>query len=94
MSHNNFAVVFYCFGDWQFTFSGLLATDYLPFEFLASVEVDAFRISHVTASPNYVEIVFLTNGADGVIVSDAKGVRVGRLKLVENFAILICALGE
>ena len=48
----------------------------------------------MTAGAHHIEIIFLANFAHRVIVSDPKRVRIRRLQLVENFAILVSAFNE
>lgn len=94
MSDDDLAVVFDWIVDWKLALCRLLATNYFPPQFVTSVEIDAFRIGYVTAGTDNVEIILLADFTDGVIVSDAKGVRFRRLQLVENLAILVRPFGD
>src|SRR5262249_1147531 len=87
-------VVFDSVCDWKLPFSSLFAADNFPFELFAGVQIDTFRIGHVTAGPNYIEVIFLANFANGVIVSDPESVCFRRLQLIKNLPILVTAFGE
>src|SRR5258708_37716314 len=94
MSDDNFGIVFDRFADGKLAFRRLLAANDFPLKLFARVEIDTFWIGHVAARAHDVEIVLLTDFADGVVVSDPKSVRLRRLQLIENLAILVGAFRE
>src|ERR1700682_1961008 len=94
MRDDDLGIVFDWIGDGKLALGGLLAANDFPFEFFARVEIDAARIRHVAPRTHNVEIIFLARFADCVVVSYPESVRLRRLKLVEDFAILIGAFGQ
>src|SRR5258708_1654752 len=94
MSDDNFGIVFDRFADGKLAFRRLLAADDFPLKLVARVEIDTLWIGHVATRAHDVEIVSLTDLADGVVVSDPKSVRLRRLQLIENLAILVGAFAE
>src|ERR1043166_2677637 len=94
MRHHDFAVIFDRVGDWKLAFGSLLAADNFPFQLFAGVQIDTFRIGHVAARANYVEVVFLASFANSVIVSNPESVRFRGLQLIKNLSILVTPFSE
>ena len=94
MGDDDLRIVFDWIGDGKLALRRLLAANNFPFQFFAIIKIDAARIRHMTAGTHDVEIIFLADFTNGVVVSDAKSVRFRRLELVENLSVLVGAFGE
>src|ERR1700738_431560 len=94
MRDDDLRIVFDWICEGKLAFCGLLAANDFPLQFFASVKIDAARIRHVTAGTHNVEIIFFANLANCVVVSYPESVRLRRLQLVEDLAILVTAFGE
>src|SRR5439155_3366664 len=78
ISNHDLAVIFDCLADGKLALGGLLAVDDLPFQFFTSVEIDAVRIGDMTAGPDDVEIIFL---------SDRKSTRLNSSHVAISYAV-------